>query len=1733
MVDLEDVESINGVALSTFLTTVVPQMVSGKSQVLAAASLRAAFERTRELVGNTTGGVTSVEVVNKLAAFMFSGTVNVLSASSVLAGKEHLAGKSFSADLAYCQEATTIAFQALNILDDIYLNKLMPDFSDPEIFADHSMSKVHIRIKHENRTRLAERVYHVRGDSDSLRSSQKATGGSAHQLPEESGRHQGLLERPRCRQKPLETAFLESNFNPYEYSNNSHEIGADVTGLGVKCRNRTLPVSGLSEPIDILTRRSKNDSISELIYVFKASETLGNMAIFQFFVRKNRSALSLELDFNNTLYPPDVTMFLRKEAPPTAAEYDWRMSLPVPDEQMVYISWTNGTNLTSNPYHWLLSPEEVNITSEDVENMTNYFVGKCLSVQLGSEQDLGRGDIVNFTLYVFETSCVYFDEELHLWQTDGCEVGLISNTSHIHCRCYHLTKFSGFVAPNPLNIAEALSANVLENPSGLVLVLTVFGAYLMGIVWARKSDRRDVVKAGIGILPGHKLNPRQDCQYLITVYTGFKGNSGTTAEVTIVLCSQDHESPPFRLSDQKRILFERGSVDSFLVSTSQPLGALRYIRVCHNNGGYSPGWFLSQIVVTNRGDNTPNYFICNRWFALDRDDGNISRVLIEADPDEMKKFRNLFLAKSSRDMNDGHLWFSVAGRPARSPFSRVQRLSCCLTLLYSTMVTNIMFFGRGDDFDSPEPIRIGGIEIDPPISLPQIMIGLQSAAIIMPVNLIIVFLFRNSGSRCSVENEKTASRKNVSLKSLTKCLPQKKQNDKEASKKRNEPPSLWHRKEKDTVQKRQSHDYAENYLCKRPIQLSFVESMTDIVADNEANPEDVETEQNSSLPWWSVYIGWLLVWTASFLAAFFTVLYSLSFGRAKAEAWLFTFLTSFLTDLFLIQPFKLMLVAVLFALLAKKPVEDEDPVPAPLHQDEEYLEENTNSQVVRNGTRLWRTATGWSRYLWTEESKTSDQLNERTPELVHSNSPPDEADLAKQRALSLERSKSRKQVLEVLLFGLFVTVIMVTSYGERSPLAFYVTENVQRLLSESGDIGFSEIKDIPSFWTWVTTGLIPATHAAQWYNGRHSKEAAILEDMLTHPMGPVQLRQVRLTPGFPYFGKQGTYLSGGYVTSLGSTQQRSLDRAAYLQKHAWLDDKTRAVFIELTLYNPHVNLFSLVSMATEFTGLGTVYKGSEVVTLRLIQHDAILLLVLRGCLAIFILFFVIREGKALFSRPFEYLTEFWSWVELLLIAVGFSALGVYFHTQSIIDDVAIQRAVGNASFGAYKSAVGWFQVYTNLLGLLICCATLKFVRILRFNSHVYALSMTMRRSLKPVTQFMFTVGILIMAFTQMANLIFGVKLAGYKNITSSLQSLLFMMLGSFDFEELEQGHSLLGPLMFFTYQCMMQFFLLSMFMAIIMDVYAEETQSTNSDELNFNAFVKESAIRTMKKVQNRKTYNVDVKKSISRHVYDHLQTMFMTTDTNSSAAVVHDGNPSTSQNNVSNSVTASEARCARPVTNFVFIKVHKTASGSTFMLLARFGRNHGMTICYPVDHERENHVALSYPRTVAGWYSIVLITEYWEESLVLLRRKFCWTMYDILHSTKKLHHLNSVKQLKEHAPLTDKQKDTHRKMSNIDYMMYDYFNNTFWQLVASEGPDYWEEVAYYKTLNHEVNEHCDSTNRARVFPAGKWSQEFMIDSTFCNELQYWEEEKWARACRNVVRKQNEAFVKKNQSQVVG
>lgn len=53
--------------------------------------------------------------------------------------------------------------------------------------------------------------------------------------------------------------------------------------------------------------------------------------------------------------------------------------------------------------------------------------------------------------------------------------------------------------------------------------------------------------------------------------------------------------------------------------------------------------------------------------------------------------------KTSVGFQEGHIWYSVFSGSARSNFTRVQRVSCCFSLLLCTMLTSIMFWGVPKD----------------------------------------------------------------------------------------------------------------------------------------------------------------------------------------------------------------------------------------------------------------------------------------------------------------------------------------------------------------------------------------------------------------------------------------------------------------------------------------------------------------------------------------------------------------------------------------------------------------------------------------------------------------------------------------------------------------------------------------------------------------------------------------------------------------------------------------------------------------------------------------------------------------------------------------------------------------------------------------------------------------------------------------------------------------------------
>ena len=195
-----------------------------------------------------------------------------------------------------------------------------------------------------------------------------------------------------------------------------------------------------------------------------------------------------------------------------------------------------------------------------------------------------------------------------------------------------------------------------------------------------------------------------------------------------------------------------GAVDAFLLTVPQSLGNLKQIRVWHNNGGTYPSWNLLRIMIQDIQTDQRWWFVCDDWLAVEEGDGKIEKTLFPASKKELTKFNVLFTSEVRKNLTDGHIWFSVVARPPRSNFTRVQRLTCCLSILLCTMVSNAMFYKIGQYETPKNAINIMGFSF----SIRSVSIGIISSVVVFPINLIIVTLFRKAKpkeNRYSVKTE--------------------------------------------------------------------------------------------------------------------------------------------------------------------------------------------------------------------------------------------------------------------------------------------------------------------------------------------------------------------------------------------------------------------------------------------------------------------------------------------------------------------------------------------------------------------------------------------------------------------------------------------------------------------------------------------------------------------------------------------------------------------------------------------------------------------------------------------------------------------------------------------------------------------------------------------------------------------------------------------------------------------
>ena len=402
-------------------------------------------------------------------------------------------------------------------------------------------------------------------------------------------------------------------------------------------------------------------------------------------------------------------------------------------------------------------------------------------------------------------------------------------------------------------------------------------------------------------------------QYQVIIHTGFRRNAGTSANVGLLLSGELGKSRKCLLKSSKREVLKRGHVDSFLVTTTGSLGPLDYLRIWHDNTGSDPAWFLNRVVVLDSETGRVENFLCYRWLAVDEGDGQIQRLLPIAGAQDLKRFRHLFVSRATTELTDAHLWFSVAFRPVSSPFTRVQRVSCCLTLLLTSMMANAMWYGTATSGNASQ-IDLGLFSF----SWDEVFIGICSSLIVFPVNLLLVQIFRHCRTRTKLTTTRQPSfipLENTKVKPKFYSLRGSRDVLAETRDQARDPPRVV---SPTSARVRKTSPCSEIVVLPHAARsATSLRSRTDSPSERTNRIKD-----NNMLPYWCQYLGWAGVFTTCVTSAAVTFIYAIEFGEDKTRQWLLSLMISLVNDVFIAQPSKVLIVTVILAYILKRPLKE-------------------------------------------------------------------------------------------------------------------------------------------------------------------------------------------------------------------------------------------------------------------------------------------------------------------------------------------------------------------------------------------------------------------------------------------------------------------------------------------------------------------------------------------------------------------------------------------------------------------------------------------------------------------------------------------------------------------------------------------------------------------------------------------------------------------------------------------
>jgi len=645
--------------------------------------------------------------------------------------------------------------------------------------------------------------------------------------------------------------------------------------------------------------------------------------------------------------------------------------------------------------------------------------------------------------------------------------------------------------------------------------------------------------------------------------------------------------------------------------------------------------------------------------------------------------------------------------------------------------------------------------------------------------------------------------------------------------------------------------------------LSGIEPDEDAV-ENYITEEAKKRNKKWKLPWGFLFVAYFLSLCVVGVTFWYCVEQAGAFGVEKSERWMAAFATSVIESIFMSQPIKVLGLALFFALVIKKPDQDEDVDPG-LEKGEEYLHKHEKQSQKLN-------------------AKVRRKLNKYKNIPL----PPTEEYLAAARALRQKEMKMMDIIWEVFLYIIFVYLLMMVSYGNRDPISHRLYSSLYQefhdaaYLPDNG-VPFESVTEYKSFWAYCNETLLPSLWPDEWYDGV-IRDEGFTADRNSYRVGVPRLRQLRMPSeqcnmpmykivkecneeynifyedtgeyypgwvpvtntsdksydgpypgwfwessgdldGFPFSGMLATYGGGGFNIELGHTREIAQQTINDLMNYEWLTPETRAVVVEFVIYNSNVNLFAVSSMTFEFLPTGTIlptYKMNLIRFDRYIGSFMITVMVSELLTFVYVIWFIYKEVKTFKAIGYKkYFKSFWNVMEFIVLLLLLITIAMFFARFALTKSTANNFSENPDSFVSFQFATTWDEIYGYLLSFIIFIATVKVLKLLRFNKKMASLGMTMAYIVKPLLSFSVAWGIVFIAFAQMAYLVFARLLQSFSTFIAASNTLFTLMLNKFDYKELEEADAIFAPIIFVSFTFIVTFGLVNFMITIILEGFAE------------------------------------------------------------------------------------------------------------------------------------------------------------------------------------------------------------------------------------------------------------------------------------------------------------------------